>query len=81
MGVEKFEATDIDLSELIGREFQTVTGYENFRAFADPDYDTGRGIVRVYTWYGASGEAVFEKVGDDESRFGEHVWIGQETRI
>ena len=80
-GVEKFASSEISLSDQIGQEFQTVTGYKNLRAFANPDYDIDKGIVRIFNWSGATGEVLFTWIGQNGTRLGEYVWIGEDTLI
>ena len=76
-----FISTFYDLSDQIGQDFKTVKGYKNLRAFANEDYDSGKGIVRLYTWSENTGEAIIEWVGDEGSRLGEYVWIGEDTLL
>ena len=76
-----FISTFYDLSDQIGQDFKTVKGYKNLRAFSNEDYDSGKGIVRLYTWNENTGEAIVEWVGDEGSRLGEYVWIGEDTLL
>ena len=60
-----FNSTFVNLSNQVGQEFKTVTGYKNYRAFANPDYDNGKGLVQIYHWTGTTGERLALWIGDE----------------
>ena len=61
--IESFDSQYVDLTDSLGQIFSSVTGYKNLRAFSNPDYDAGKGIVRIYNWSGTTGDVIFEWVG------------------
>ena len=65
-GVQGFDSTFVNLSDQIGQEFKTVIGYKNYRAFANLDYDNGKGLVQIYKWTGSTGERLALWTGDEE---------------
>ena len=79
--VAGFSATFVELSDAIGQDFKTVWGYKNLRAFANQDYSSGKGIVRLYGWSDDLIEPLVEWTGKEGSQMGEYVWIGEDTLL
>ena len=46
--VSKFQNTTTSLTDHIGAKFKVVNGYKKYRVFSDMNYETNRGIVRLY---------------------------------